>query len=242
MKPENDYFLPENYIARQERTTVEHASNKTYWTQGRLKTSHFYQFPVYEYALKIIHKHNIRIMADIGCGPAAKMPFIHKNCPELEIYGVDQKSAINFCKNNYDFGHWYVDDFEAPSENVPDFEADLVISADVIEHLLDPDKLLSYIEKKMRKDGLVILSTPDRDRLYGKDTLVSGHPDHVREWNREEFAAYLESRGFKILEHFFALPLKPSLNKPFIRQSLRQIIKGCHLKYNQVCLLQKSNS
>ena len=47
----------------------------------------------------------------------------------------------------------------------------------------------------------VVLSTPDRDRRRGPDDMgPPGNWSHVREWNVEEFRAYLESRGFRVDE------------------------------------------
>lgn len=80
----------------------------------------------------------------------------------------------------------------------------MIICSDVIEHLVDPDILLSFLEKSNFK--FLILSTPERDSVQMKQRglLWDGPPvneAHVREWNFEEFEQYI-SYKFKIIDHF----------------------------------------
>jgi len=90
------------------------------------------------------------------------------------------------------------DDFEHPTYS-SETQYDLIVCSDVIEHMEDPDMLLSYIKKFAHKDGTILFSTPERDVLRGKDNMHSPNRDHIREWNKEEFTRYLTSRGFTIL-------------------------------------------
>jgi hypothetical protein len=69
-------------------------------------------------------------------------------------------------------------------------KADLVICADVIEHLDNPDDLLDFIDDIDFR--LLIISTPERDGQAGKNDF--GPPEntsHYREWNAVEFKNYL---------------------------------------------------
>lgn len=234
----DNYFLPESYTPRDVRTTIDEVSGQAYWTPKRLKITDFYQYPVYQYVGDLVEKRGAKVLADIGCGPATKLRPIHERHPALKIYGVDQPDAIAFCQKAHNFGEWFSDDFENPSSDVPDFKADIIVSADVIEHLLNPDLLLEYIKLKLAADGVIVISTPDRDALYGEGKLESGNKDHVREWNCAEFKAYLEDRGFEVLNQFMTFPGKPGLSKPAIRHALRQILNGNKCNYNQVCLIK----
>ena len=72
-------------------------------------------------------------------------------------------------------------------------------NSDVIEHVLDPDSLLDFIESC--KPKFIVFSTPDRDLICGHDHF--GPPSnacHVREWNFLEFKQYISNR-FEIIEH-----------------------------------------
>jgi 2-polyprenyl-3-methyl-5-hydroxy-6-metoxy-1,4-benzoquinol methylase len=79
---------------------------------------------------------------------------------------------------------------------------DLVICADVIEHVKNPDELIHFIIK-MDPEHIVI-STPDRDLLHEKlgrsQTGPPGNTHHIREWSFDEFENYI-SRNFNIIRH-----------------------------------------
>ena len=83
-----------------------------------------------------------------------------------------------------------------------DLEQDVVICADVIEHLVDPDELIQFI--KNLKFTFLVLSTPDRSLMYKRWQRgyygPPRNPAHVREWTRYEFLKYI-SRHFDILDH-----------------------------------------
>jgi hypothetical protein len=115
----------------------------------------------------------------------------------------------------------------------------LVICSDVIEHVVDPDVLLGYLRTCTGSGGLVILSTPERHRLRGRNCIRSPNPAHVREWSFGELRRYLEARGFRVRGHFLSLPTRIALNRLFWRNVVRHWIStGRSPRYNQVCLLE----
>lgn len=64
-----------------------------------------------------------------------------------------------------------------------DLRFDVVIAADVIEHVLDPGAFLDRLAKLLRNDGVIILTTGDADaplwRLFGANWWYCFHPEHV---------------------------------------------------------------
>ena len=81
-------------------------------------------------------------------------------------------------------------------------QADMVICADVIEHVDDPDELIEFIKKMNFKH--LIISTPDRNLLHSKlGRSITGPPvnkHHIREWTFDEFAEYI-GEHFDIILH-----------------------------------------
>jgi hypothetical protein len=78
--------------------------------------------------------------------------------------------------------------------------ADLVICADVIEHIMDPDLFVKQL-LNIRDVKYYIISTPDRDTVRGKlDYGPPANKHHIREWNLFEFRRYME-QFFEIKEH-----------------------------------------
>ena len=68
---------------------------------------------------------------------------------------------------------------------------DLVCNFENIEHLPRPEQFLEAAARVLERDGVLIVSTPDR---AATPPFVEGRPRnpfHVHEWYREEFAAIL---------------------------------------------------
>ncbi|HUS39186.1 MAG TPA: class I SAM-dependent methyltransferase [Pirellulales bacterium] len=125
---------------------------------------------------------------DLGCGSAFKL-LKHFSQPHV---GVEVAPMIGVLRFSYPDMTWRHFD-EGPTH------ADVVICADVIEHVADPDQILSFIEGCTPR--LVFLSTPDRD-LVGRPNGPPENKSHVREWTFAEFDDYLMKRGWLIIEHY----------------------------------------
>jgi len=234
---EKDYFIKEGYKVQIKKNILPQGGENSYWNETRIFTSGYYQYGVYEYAKKIIKKNNkIKNVADIGCGVGTKLMKLIKPLG-VEVTGIDQKEAIEYCRKVYREGSFLIDNFENPTFNGSKF--DLIICSDVIEHLVEPDNLLNYIGRLCHNDSLIILSTPERDRFRGKDCMHSPMAEHVREWNWEEIETYVKSRGFSIIEHLYSPFIKFSFN-PRIYKIIRRVKKSTKTMYtNQILLLQK---
>ncbi len=76
---------------------------------------------------------------------------------------------------------------------LPDASIDVAVSFETLEHLAEHDLFLSELRRVLRPDGLLILSTPDRD-VYSPLSQPP-NPYHVLELTRPEFAA-LVARHF----------------------------------------------
>lgn len=232
-----NYFIKDGYIQNDIIETRDSVSDGTYWNKSRINNSRYYQYYVYDYALEIINRKKIKTVMDVGCGVAIKLGMLNSRTENVEFVGIDQGSAIEYCRRTYDWGTWITEDFDRPESCDQSRLADLVICADVIEHLADPDKLLEYLRRVANDNTLIVLSTPERDRLRGRNCVSCPNRSHVREWNFEEIEDYLADRGFSILEHFFQPPVKISLNRPFIEHVILRGLCFRPMNYNQVLLV-----
>lgn len=242
MNAADRYCIKEGYRPNVETVTVDAVSGSTYWNATRIRGNRSFQYDVYRYAADLVEARDFETVVDVGCGLGFKLGIVHRRRRGTRLIGIDQPNAVDYCRQNNDYGEWYVDDFEHPSADLADLKADLVMSSDVIEHLRDPDNLLDYMRRRMRPGGLVLLSTPERDALRGSDCDHSPNPSHIREWNFQEFEAYLSSRGAKILEHFLQYPVRLAPSRLFYRHVVKRLLAGKPVKYNQVCLVSWSDS
>lgn len=169
-----------------------------------------YQLAVYQFATAQISELGLATVLDVGCGLGLKLKeFILPT--GAAITGVDVRESIAVCAKTHTFGRWFVDNIEDPQANLGD-PFDLIICADVIEHLLDPDTLLNYFRRWSHPKTHIILSTPERDIRRGENDMgPPGNGAHVREWNGEELKRYLVSHGLNIIDHRI-VDLRPGMH------------------------------
>tara|TARA_R110000796_G_scaffold34373_2_gene88832 strand:- start:1266 stop:1883 length:618 start_codon:yes stop_codon:yes gene_type:complete len=178
--------------------TEYHSKSNIFFQDTKEKTDE-YQDKVYELFRKVVNECEISnpTISDLGAGSGFKL---EKWFPEFtgeQVIGYDLEPTISLLRKKYPNKTWVTSNFES----IP-FKTDLLICADVIEHVMNPDELMSYI-MKMNPEHLVI-STPDRDllvQLIQRDNNgPPKNPYHVREWSFGEFAEYI-SQFFDIIEH-----------------------------------------
>lgn len=173
------YYIKEDYIHRSEAGYFNDTPNTDKW-----------QVEVYALAKTIFQKNNYERVLDIGTGSGYKLI---SNFKDHYTLGIDVPDTVNWLTNKYPDRNW-------SSDFSPVKGFDLIICADVIEHLENPDNLLKLIEESRPRH--IVLSTPDRNLVYGYDH--NGPPknkSHLREWAFDEFKNYISTK-FVILDHF----------------------------------------
>ena len=235
-----NYCIKNGYKSSDKSIINDRKRMELYWNNERILSNSAFQWGVYKYAFNLIREKKLKTVLDLGCGAGVKLNKIITRITS-NIIGIDKEEAVEYCKSTYKLGRYYVDDFEMPSlvlsENI-----DLIICADVIEHLLNPDAILNYIKKYSNKKTYILFSTPERDLLRGQDCMESSKPEHIREWNSKEFKHYLENSGFHILHHKLLYPLRLTINNSilYFRILYNQKRKKLSFRYNQLVLCQKN--
>ena len=223
VRPPEDFCLPRGY--RQQAAAYTHdsvghcegAPQRDYWNSERIAASARWQHHVYAWGARLIAERGLKSVLDIGCGPGTKLQsVIAPVCSD--ITGLDQPSAITAAKRMGAPGRYSTIDLESCDDAAAPGVFDLVLCADVIEHLLDPDPLLRLIRRCGHERTLVLLSTPDRARLRGRGCMASEKAEHVREWTTPEFSRYLRSRKYAIE----SVRLLPGDHAPVSRGMVRE--------------------
>ncbi len=78
---------------------------------------------------------------------------------------------------------------DARALSLPDASVDVAVSFETLEHLAEQDLFLCELKRVLRPDGLLLISTPDRDAYSPIGTAPN--PYHVLELTRGEFEALL---------------------------------------------------
>jgi 2-polyprenyl-3-methyl-5-hydroxy-6-metoxy-1,4-benzoquinol methylase len=127
-------------------------------------------------------KSNIRIL-DLGCGRGWLT-----NLASIYGYveGVDPiASSIRQAKKNFPAINFYVGT-AADLIKLNNFEPyDIIISSEVIEHVIDKINFVNEIVKCLKKDGYVIISTP-RGEEYNKWLRMKLEKQPIEKWISEK--------------------------------------------------------
>lgn len=179
------------------------------------ENSRTYQYWVYERLIELAEP-GCSIL-DLGCGYGWKLRYWVQDTGAY-ITGMDLPEVIEYCVREHDFGNWASIDLSVPPPSPAPAETpkyDLIVCADVIEHLPNPDLLLEWIRHFSHEGTLALLSTPNRELVYGPDHLgPPANPSHFREWGWDELSNYIEDAGFTVLSHEHLPPKKDVTEVP----------------------------
>ena len=238
--PLENFAVRPDYVPNISRAEVGTANMGTYWNKQRIRLSHRYQYGVYRLAYELARKSHANTIFDVACGPATKLNSLFGE--DFDLYGFDVAEAVAICDKLHPRGTYVVTDLEKPESveqrgfPVPD----LIICADVIEHLRNPDGLLQSIRKLASDRTWLVISTPDRERLNGRSAVTPANPEHVREWSLKEFRHYLEHSGFEVYKHTNQPPFRMLPDTMTARFIVDRMTKRLPLRAAQLAICKKT--
>ena len=171
--------------------------------------------------LKSLNKNNLKIL-DVGCSKG----FIGKSLQNsgFEFYGVeyskeDAKEAKKYYKEIK------VLDLDKKKPSCKNNSFDIIIMADIIEHLKDSLGIVKYFAECLKKDGIMIISTANVANIYVRLKLLAGNFDyeergimdrtHLRFFTLKTFRKLAKEANLKIIkEDFTPIPL-PMVHEKF---------------------------
>lgn len=137
---------------------------------------------------------------DVGCAAGFVLDLARKD--GWEVYGVDLSAeAIEYGKNELGLNVQQKILSEAGFE---DEFFDVVTILDVIEHLPDPRNEIKEMAKVLKKDGLLVVTTPNVGSLVPK--IIGKHwleykrvREHIYFFSNKTLRKMLEGEGFKVV-------------------------------------------
>jgi SAM-dependent methyltransferase len=240
MPSPDNFFIKPGYRFNENSSTYNYdENNDNYWTDERIQNADKFQYHVYLLAAKIAKDSGFKNFMDIGSGPATKAKKILAPIVKDAVL-LDQPSCEPLVRKIYPESRFVATNLETSNIKLS-FSADLLVCADVLEHLFNPLPCLELCYNHLSSSGVAVFSTPERDILRGPDCNTSPHPAHVREWNRSEFKQLLEYSGFDVVEQI----LLPAARMHFFEELVWKLNKKSgifwrvHWKSCQVAICKK---
>lgn len=148
-----------------------------------------YQTHVYRGVREVMLADKLTSVLDVGCGCPEKLRayvFPVSN----DITGIDILDEIDF----EEYGmKYYREDLNVAKLDINRI-FDLIVCADVIEHMRIPTSLLELIKRHSNERTKIVISTPDVSSYIN----VNPHPGHVQAWDGDTFKDFLEALGFVV--------------------------------------------
>jgi len=141
-----------------------------------------------------------KTVLDLACGVGYGSRLLAENGALRVIGGDISRDAIAYARERFADRHTVYSVMSAADIPIPSSSVDLVVSFETVEHVPDGNRFLEEINRVLRVDGALIISTPNRD-TYGTARDVPDNEFHTREYTITEFRNLL-SRFFQRIELF----------------------------------------
>jgi SAM-dependent methyltransferase len=140
------------------------------------------------------HFPNAGSFFEVGCGTGFVLAALHARFPGLHVAGGElSKAGIDVARRRVPD----VPVYELDARRLPfDSEFDVVAAFDVLEHIVDDERVLTEMARATAPGGGLLLSVPQHPWLTSAVDRFSGH---VRRYRRQELVAKVERVGLKVL-------------------------------------------
>ena len=156
-------------------------------TDGIIATEHYHRYLA---VIEFLKKNSDKVVLDAASGSGYGTNLMSKF--SKKVYGIDISiEAVEYAKNN--FSRDNIEFLNSSIESLPfeDNTIDVIVSFETIEHvdLTAQNKFLNEINRVLKKDGVLIISTPNKE-VYS-DMVNYNNEYHVSEFTKTGFLEFL---------------------------------------------------
>ena len=147
---------------------------------------------------------------DIGCFTGDFLDAISRR--GADVYGLElQQEAIEIANKKFPSKVFKADVF---SNDFPDLKYDIITLFGLIEHVVDPIKLLNRANQLLNPGGIIVLQTPNSSSLFAtimkKYWFCYAPVEHIHVFSKKSMDQILKGMSFKninISQHWKKLPI-----------------------------------
>jgi len=130
-----------------------------------------YPYSSHKYVIDILNRKDNQRILDVGCGDGL---FAEHISSKNEKIGVDFISDSENTKKNFTKYFKYNLNDGLPEELKSERRFDYILFLDILEHLLDYDKIIEDSKNYLNEDGKIIISLPNIANIYVRLNLLIG--------------------------------------------------------------------
>lgn len=139
-------------------------------------------------------------LLELGCGAGLLLELAKTR--NFQVKGIDiSDTAVKLAKKLV--GHDAVEKADIANLNLNDRPYDCVVMDNVLEHAQDPLQLLVSVKNFLKKDGILLIHSPNIDGLYVKLIKANTHilrpREHIWQLSIEAIKYLLEKAGYSII-------------------------------------------
>lgn len=162
---------------------------------------------IYTKALELIKKFSKKdSILDFGAGRGYFVSLIKSQCEVGSLKAVDLMAKPEGFDSDI---QWVQSDLNNSLE-LPDDSVGMISALEIIEHLENPRHVFRELYRVLKKDGVLILSTPNVEswrsilslikRGHFVDFTGKSYPAHITALNRQDLLRAAQESGFKLEE------------------------------------------
>ncbi len=166
---------------------------------------------------------NAKIL-EIGAGTGNTLLYAKSNQFAKEVYGIELFKLENSNQSSQEFEDFIIGDIEKLQLPYEENFFDVILFADVLEHLVDPSAVIKKIKPFLKKDGVVIASIPNiRNWRIMYEILINGNfkytnegildRTHLRFFTKKNIIDLFEGNNFKLLNIISNIEIVKSKSK-----------------------------
>jgi len=190
---------------------------------------------------------NAKMILDVGCADGSFSRII-KDRNKAEVWGIEYMPE-EAKKASTKIDHVLSGTCEDNIDKLPNDYFDVIYFNDILEHLVDPYKVLERVKNKLSKDGIVISSIPNmryhsalKNLILKKDWKYGNHgvmdKTHLRFFTKKSIYNMYVEAGYDVIEHK-GINVTKSL-KPWL-YNIPLLFTALDMRYLQFATVAKKN-
>ena len=174
-------------------------------------------------------KSNKLNILDFGAGSGRNIRMLSKY-GNVYVYEKDEKTS-SFLKEKFK-GFENIKIIQKPNNNNKEF-FDLILAADVIEHIEDDEAVLLYLSELLNKNGQILITVPAFNFLFSSKDKVLGHYRRYTKKNiKKIISKYFSITKLSYYNFFLFIPL--ALSILFLKLFRVNFINSVETKPNRI--------